>query len=116
MPWVRFHQLCPACQKRHRKSGGKVGRPSTTDRAEVKRLHHAGMQSPEGQTRQNSIWGPIAEVVGDFSEGAIAFTKYRAGNRRWKVWTGRYHGYEPFCTLRCALAYARAAWRHRSKR
>lgn len=67
---------------------------------------------------KGDVW-KVHAVIRDRTERETTYTNAREqGWRAWLVWaaaldTGEpeYRGYQPFCTLRCSLTFARAAYR-----
>jgi hypothetical protein len=93
--------ICVFCDKQY---GQKW-----TDRTQL--VVKAGEPIPayqgNGFVTKDSIWQSIS------TKGTQGGVPYGPGDKvvtRW-IWDGEswWRGYEPFCTLRCALAYARAA-------
>jgi hypothetical protein len=63
--------------------------------------------------------GEPEEVYGGYLQLVKSETPRKRGDGAWvrhiEVWDGKswIGGYEPFCTLRCALSYARRAYNNR---
>lgn len=110
---LAMNTCCAHCKKRMPRYFLLVWRSSDDPPRAGQLLRDAG----KGSGYSDDVWGSILKVVKEETESYAAMVNARNGLRLWKVWTGRYRGYDPFCTLRCALAYARACYKlsHRKR-